>query len=233
VTTRLLLIRHGETQASLESRFVGWTDVDLTENGQEQARLLAKRLRHIRIDALYASSLRRCQQTAAAIADETGLKVRTDEDLRECHFGDWEGLTPIEVAQDHRDALAEWMRDEDYCGHNGESWAGLGGRLWGWWERASERHADRTVVAVAHGGPIRVMLRRALQAPLHAVLALEIDPCSVTVMQTRTMGTGAQLLRVRLVNDVSHLRDTLRPVEAPNDGVAAARQVVGPASGPR
>jgi probable phosphoglycerate mutase len=212
MTTRLILVRHGETPASVDRRFAGSTDVELTEHGREQAADLARRLRPIRIDALYASPLLRCRQTAHAIAGTTGLEIREAPEMIECHFGRWEGLTTQEVMARDPAGFGAWIGDDGQCPPEGESWKQVDERVWAWWERVSRRYADRTVVAVTHGGPILTILRHVLQTPYVGMFILEIDPCSVTLLQTR-----GQFLRVRLVNDTSHLRDVLRDGAPPEE----------------
>src|SRR5688572_19696591 len=112
MTTRVILVRHGETESSRERRFAGATDVALTDFGREQARVLAQRLRPARIDAIHVSPLLRCRQTAEAITEVTGRKAMVVDDLRECHFGDWENLTVAEVAERWPEALQMWAADE-------------------------------------------------------------------------------------------------------------------------
>lgn len=212
MSTRLLLVRHGETPASIRTLFVGATEVDLTDTGRDQARAVAMRLRHVRIDALYVSPLRRCLQTAAPIADSTGLKVRTEPLIRECDFGEWEGLSGADVVQKDAEGLRQWLAEDSHSSHGGESWAQLGERVWSWWLEASERHREETICAVTHGGPIRSLLRQSLRAPYHALLTIEIDPASISLLQTQ-----GPVLRVRFVNDTAHLGDALRPSEPPSE----------------
>src|SRR5712692_7535483 len=122
MTTRFIFVRHGETESSRERRFAGSTDVDLTENGLEQARTVARRMRPVRIDAIHVSPLRRCQQTAAAVTEVTGRKAEITSDIRECGFGDWENLTLAEVLEGWPDAMQKWIADESVAPPNGESW---------------------------------------------------------------------------------------------------------------
>lgn len=213
--TRLILVRHGETPASREGRFAGSTDVELTDLGREQASALAGRLRHLRIDALYASPLMRCKQTAAAISETTGLKVREADELRECHFGGWENMTASELQALEPDVFTTWLSDDTYAPPDGESWGSVAERTWTWWQAASAKHEGRTVLAVSHGGAIRSLLRRAVDASLRTVFSMVIDPCSVSMLESR-----AGFWRVSLLNDTSHLHEPLkeRPSEARRDG---------------
>ena len=105
---RIILIRHGETKWNREGRVQGYhADSPLTETGHEQARALAERLAHERVDALYASDTGRTSETASPIGAATGLRVIHDAALRERNYGAFEGRTFAEVA---RDFPAEYER---------------------------------------------------------------------------------------------------------------------------
>src|SRR5262245_65671216 len=91
-TTRLLLVRHGETTLSAEDRFAGSTDVPLGPNGRSQAERLAVRLADDPIAAAYASPMQRTVETASIIAAPHELEVIRRERLREIDHGRWEGL---------------------------------------------------------------------------------------------------------------------------------------------
>jgi broad specificity phosphatase PhoE len=204
VSTRIIFVRHAETPGSLERRFTGSTDVPLTDEGVKQARALAQRLRQVRIDAIHVSPLTRCLQTAEPITDVTGRKVTVVEDLRECSFGCMENLTLQEALDQFGDKLGEWLGTEDRCPPEGETWVQVGERLKRWFAEASERYKDRTVLAVTHGGPVLWMSRHITGAPHEAMAVFDIDPASVTLFQSR-----GDRWRLRLFNDVSHLRDPL------------------------
>src|SRR5262245_20482819 len=103
--TDFLLARHGETDWNREHRVQGHTDVPLNAAGLGQARVLAERLADVSLEAIYASDLERARATAEAVARSQGLEVQVDPDLREKHFGSWEGLTDVEIAQRFPDAV--------------------------------------------------------------------------------------------------------------------------------
>lgn len=204
MSTRLILVRHAETPGSLERRFTGSTDVLLTDDGKRQAEALAKRLRPVRIDVMHVSPLTRCQQTAAAITEVTGRKATITPELRECAFGILENMTLQEALEEHGAKLGDWFGGEDASPPDGETWVEVGERLKTWLAAASERYKDRTVLAVTHGGPILWLSRFITGAPHAAMAVFDIDPASVTLMQSR-----GDMWRLRLFNDTSHLRDPL------------------------
>src|SRR5580698_5859091 len=97
--TRLLLIRHGEVEASYQKKFGGWIDMNLSPNGRRQARILAEYLRSKTIDAIYASPMKRVQQTLAPTLKLNGHAQTILPGLREINFGDWTGLGWLEVEE--------------------------------------------------------------------------------------------------------------------------------------
>jgi broad specificity phosphatase PhoE len=210
MTTRFILIRHGETDSSRERRFAGATDKPLSDVGVHQARELAQRLRPVRIDAMHVSPLGRCVQTAAAITDTTGRKATIVEDLRECHFGDWEDLTITEVLEKWPEDLQKWASDDTIPPPGGECWADLGDRVEGWFNAALERYENRTVLAVTHGGAILSLVRRVLGIPREAMDAFLVETGSVSMLH---VNDGRK--RIRLWNDITHLRDPLTESVAP------------------
>lgn len=204
MSTRFILVRHGETPANLERRFAGSTDVELTETGRAQARALAQRLRAVRIDVMYSSPLTRCLQTAEPITELTGRKPVIAEDIHECRFGDWENLTLAEILEGSSDAMQRWLADETVCPPGGESWQQLGERVMRWWHEAAERYENRTVLAVMHGGPILWLGRQLVGGSREAMATLFVEPASVSVIQ---IADGRR--RIRLWNDTTHISDPL------------------------
>jgi len=204
MTTRFILVRHGETDSSRERRFAGATDVPLSDVGREQAALLAKRLRAVRIDVMHVSPLLRCRQTAEPITEITGRKPTIVDDIRECNFGDWENLTITEVLEKWPDDLTKWAGDDSIPPPGGECWADLGDRMQTWFDAAMERYANRTVLAVTHGGPILSLARRLFSIPREGMDGFLVETGSVSMIHV-TDGRK----RIRLWNDITHRSDPL------------------------
>ncbi|MDJ0785432.1 MAG: histidine phosphatase family protein [Myxococcota bacterium] len=157
--TILTLVRHGETPANVEGVWHGSTDSPLTERGHEQAELVAGYLARGRADAsaLYASPLERTRHTAARIGDALSLEASLEEDLREYHLGDLEGVSYDVLMREHR--LFERMREEpDYGPGGGESPRAVAHRFAGALRRIAAAHPGERVVVVAHGGAITLAL---------------------------------------------------------------------------
>src|SRR2546430_14736419 len=108
MSTRLFLVRHGATVLTAEDRFAGATDVQLSDEGREQARRLAERLGEEKIAAVFASPLGRTVETARIIAEPHGLGVESRDGLREISHGRWEQMTRKEVEERFPEEAAAW-----------------------------------------------------------------------------------------------------------------------------
>jgi broad specificity phosphatase PhoE len=150
--TRILLVRHGETDWNLNRRLQGHADRPLNETGREQAHGLAADLAEEQLEAVYSSDLSRASETARIVADARGLDVTMLPELRERHFGTWEGLTDEEIHERFPEAADGVLGD-------GESRDQLDRRVLGALSRIAEEHPNGTVLVVSHGGPLRAVLR--------------------------------------------------------------------------
>ncbi|HNC99449.1 MAG TPA: histidine phosphatase family protein, partial [Myxococcota bacterium] len=107
-TTRLYLIRHGEVEERYHKIFGGRIDMDLSQQGRRQASQLAGYLRRHPVQAVYASPMKRVQQTFAPYVDLGGNPPRTMPDLREVDFGDWTGLGWHDVKERFGMSAFDW-----------------------------------------------------------------------------------------------------------------------------
>ena len=161
--TRVLLLRHAETSAP--DRFHGAeSDVGLGERGFRQAETVARALAAERPDALYCSAMRRARETAEAIGRASGLIAGIEPDLHERKMGPLSG-TPREVGLvAYNAAKHRWAAGEvDYTHEGGESYAQIRERVVPVLRRLAETSADQTIVVVAHGVVIRVLLATLLE----------------------------------------------------------------------
>jgi len=160
----LYIARHGETDWNVVGRWQGHTDVPLNENGRTQAFAIAGALRGQTFAGVVASDLSRAHETARIVATELGLTIAyTDPDLRERHFGPFEGLTRDECAAYHPDEWRAWILDKVAPG-GGESQEELSVRVQAAVGRAALHVATAEVPAllVSHGGSMRALLATAL-----------------------------------------------------------------------
>jgi broad specificity phosphatase PhoE len=153
--TRLLLVRHGQISANLESRWHGSTDADLTELGRSQARRVAAHLKRVRpqVAAVYTSPLRRARDTAAPIAEALGVPAIVDPALAEYGIGVLENETFEDLAGRHR-FFAQTDADVDWAPPGGESLAAVAARVLASWRDIARRHPAHEVVLVSHGAAI-------------------------------------------------------------------------------
>lgn len=162
--TTLFLIRHGETVANVERRWQGHQDGMLNERGEAQAKSLAVTLP--KLDAIYASPLRRAADTAAAVASHQGLSVCVDEGLKEIGFGAWEGMTKAEIAKTYPDDLEEFQSGADRArGGTGETFAGVRARMASSLAAIVSNHPGQRVGVVSHGGATRAWATEVLGIP--------------------------------------------------------------------
>ncbi|MGQ4485549.1 bifunctional RNase H/acid phosphatase, partial [Streptomyces sp. SAS_281] len=169
----LVLLRHGETALTPQKRFSGsgGTDPALSPAGLVQAeRAAAAFAARSTVQEVVSSPLRRCRETAGAVAARLGLEVRVEDGLRETDFGAWEGLTFGEVGERYGADLDAWLASPDAAPTGGgESFAEVARRVAATRDRLVTRYAGRTVLVVTHVTPIKTLVRLALGAPPEAL----------------------------------------------------------------
>jgi probable phosphoglycerate mutase len=200
-STSLLLLRHGQTALSVERRFSGHGDPDLTELGREQARAAAQRLASSGAVRVVSSPLRRARDTAAAVADVLGVGVDVDVDLVETDFGEWEGLTFTDIRERWPDEVAAWRSDPAVAPPGGESFTAVAARVRRARERLVASAPGQTVVVVSHVTPIKTLLQQALDVGSHVLYRIHLDVASLSATDWWPDGNAL----VRLVNDTTHL----------------------------
>ncbi len=156
--TTLIFVRHGYSEANEKNIFAGITDVPLTNIGKQQAELTAKFLSQYAIDVLYSSNLKRAMQTAQPIAEQTGLPIIPNEQLREMDLGEWEEL-PFEAVMQHYPTEYElWVGNVDNAyAPGGESIAQLRKRMVAAVEKLVTKHRGKTVCMVTHAEALRML----------------------------------------------------------------------------
>ncbi|MGE2733315.1 bifunctional RNase H/acid phosphatase [Mycolicibacterium vaccae] len=200
--TRLLLLRHGQTELSVDRRYSGRGNPALTELGVRQADAAARYLAAAGgVDAVVASPLQRAYDTAAAVAKAVDLDVEVDDDLIETDFGAWEGLTFGEAAQRDPELHRRWLRDTGVAPPGGESFDDVAERIRSVQQRLLAGHAGQTVLVVSHVTPIKTLLRMALDAGPTILYRMHLDLASLSIAEFYPDG----LASVRLVNQTAYL----------------------------
>ncbi len=168
--TRLILIRHGETDWNVEGRWQGQIDVPLNAKGKQQARAVAKSLREVPIDAIYASDLQRALSTAQEIARLKGLQVQTDARLREIHQGAWQGMLVKDIEARYAQRFAQRQHNPlTVAPPGGETVAQVKQRVVAAVEDIIQNHPHQTVVIVSHGFALAVILAHFQGRPIEDV----------------------------------------------------------------
>ncbi|MBC5764890.1 histidine phosphatase family protein [Ramlibacter albus] len=159
--TRIIAVRHGETDWNVDARIQGQLDIQLNDTGRWQARRVGWALASEPIAAVYSSDLNRAHETARAITDSTGITVTPHPGLRERRFGMFEGKTFDEIhttwpehAQNWRKRIPEWEPPE-----GGESLLQLRERVHRTVHDLAAQHRGEQIVVVAHGGVLDTLYR--------------------------------------------------------------------------
>lgn len=180
MTTRLCIVRHGETDWNLEKRIQGHTDIPLNATGRAQALAMSYNAAHHRFAAVYSSDLARALDTARYIAEREGHEVRPLPLLRERHYGLFQGRTAAEAARSHPAAHALYLaRDPDYDFETGESLRGFARRVVDGIEWLTRHHTGQTILAVSHSGVLDILYRRATGRPLETPRDFDIPNCAL------------------------------------------------------
>ncbi|WP_280363007.1 bifunctional RNase H/acid phosphatase [Nocardia wallacei] len=200
--TRLLLLRHGQTELSVQRRYSGRGNPPLTALGREQAARAAKYLAAKGdIAAIVTSPLGRARETADAAAQSVNAPVRVLDGLIETDFGEWEGLTFTEAAQRDPDLHMRWLGDPSLPAPGGESFEQVRERVEGARRDIVALYPEQNVVVVSHVTPIKTLLQLALGVGPSLLYRLHLDLASLSIAEFYPDG-GAS---VRLVNDTSYL----------------------------
>lgn len=185
-STHLYLLRHGEVEERYHRIFGGRIDMNLSPLGHEQAAALARHLRKLPLDAIYASPMRRAQQTLAPLDGHAPTPTVVRDELREVHFGDWTGLTWEEVWSQFNVHASSWLHQmEEAAIPNGESGAAFRARIEPCLRDILKEQAGKSTAIVCHGGVIRMMLAILIDLPLPKLASFEIDYASVTHVELR------------------------------------------------
>ncbi|MDP2266137.1 MAG: histidine phosphatase family protein [Thiobacillus sp.] len=180
VTTRICFIRHGETDWNVARRIQGHTDIPLNETGRAQALAMAFNAAHQHFRAIYSSDLLRTMETAQVLAQREDQDVKPLAQLRERHYGVFQGITAAEGAERYPQAYAHYVaRDLDYDFETGESLRALAERVSKGIDWLVRHHSGQTIAAVSHSGVLDVIYRRATGRSLHTPRDFVIPNCAL------------------------------------------------------
>jgi probable phosphoglycerate mutase len=201
--TRLIIVRHAESTFNFQNRIQGHHDSHLTKKGLEQARRLAKRIRHFKIDKVYSSDLGRAYSTTVAITRYLKkVKIIRDPKLREILLGDWEGKTPEEVDKLYDRGYQRWLKSPSACViPNAEGVTRFRARVTERVRQIMRQNSGKTILIVTHGGVITTLLSDWLKADFDRVLqGLQIENTSLTFA-----AVTPKITKLWVINDTDHL----------------------------
>ena len=201
--TRIILIRHGETDWNTETRIQGHTDIPLNRRGRWQAQRLGLALADEGLQAVYTSDLMRAHATAQAVAQAAGLKLQVSTSLRERAFGTFEGRTFADIEAQWPEQAQRWrQRDPTFGPPGGESLQDFYERSVAAVHALAERHEGQAVAMVAHGGVLDCLYRAATGQSLSAPRTWAMANAGIN----RLLKAGDVLTLVGWA-DVGHLED--------------------------
>ena len=161
--TEIILIRHGETEWNSQQRMQGHSNSDLSSLGQAQIQALGQWMKNVPFDHIYSSDSLRAKQTAEAITQFSGHKLKIDLRLREKNLGVFEGLTSEEARERHPEVFRLFKTaGSKYVIDEGESTQQLQDRALEIVDEIRIKHLEERVLLVTHGGFIRVVMKHSL-----------------------------------------------------------------------
>ena len=205
--TRLLFIRHAQTEWNIQRRFQGHGDSPVTEEGQEQLQRLKSRLAGLEFDVVYSSDLRRTMETSKMLSG----KQRVEEPrLRERGVGILEGLNLEQIMAEHAEAFRAFRSGaKDHQIEGGESLQIALNRAWTFLEEMPEKHPGAELAAVSHAGLIRLICKQILGLALDAPNFFQIPNTSLTQLVFSPKDRSWSL---ECLADTTHLQPVFDPL---------------------
>ncbi len=206
---KIYLIRHGETDSNKGHRFQGRINLPLNAKGIEQASMLAEYMQHLRLDAIYCSSMLRACMTAAPLAMSKNMAYHPLDLLQEVSFGEWEGLEYGEISRRWPKEMEDFLsRPGEWIPPKGESFYDVEQRCRAAFEKifSNEGH-ERNIAIVSHGGIIRVQLCMILGIPLNNLWKLSVHNVSIS-----TINDWQGNMIAEVINDAHFAKQTPKSV---------------------
>lgn len=201
-STRIILVRHGQTAWNREERFRGRSDIPLDETGLKQAEATARRLASSGACAVFSSPLVRTMMTARPIAAGLGLSVEPLPELIDIDYGAWQGLSTAEARASDPQLYRKWLETPQVAVFpGGEGVQDVRDRIVRVIAHVLGHYADRTVILVSHVVVCRVFICTVLGLELSHFWQIGQDPCAVN-----TIGVREGMLVLNSMNDTCHLR---------------------------
>ena len=199
--TKLILIRHGETEWNKRHMFQGQSDTELASEGVRQAHLLAAHFPVEHVDAIYTSDLQRARMTATIIAEKFGPELQIEPALREANYGTWEERSFEELAIAHPAEFKLFFTDPSrFCPEGGEHFSEVQARAMNAINNIVRVNDGKIVVVVSHGGVLRTIIASILEMPLRKMWAIKQFNTAVNIFRVDDGNFS-----VELMNSAAHL----------------------------
>lgn len=180
--TILVLIRHGQSLWNAENRFTGWTDIDLSKKGENEAKAAGEKLENVSFDVVHTSALMRAQRTAEIIIKHNkkaqDIPTYKDERLNERHYGSLQGLNKTETAEKYgAEQVHIWRRSFDISPPDGESLKMTAERTLPYFKEDVLKHLNegKNVLISAHGNSLRSIVMHIEDISKEDIVKLEIQ----------------------------------------------------------
>jgi probable phosphoglycerate mutase len=179
----LYLLRHGATEGGTEKRFIGQTDILLSDIGRRQAQWWQEELSSIKFDAIYCSDLSRAIETAQIVANKQRAGIQIKPNLREINLGDWDGIAMQEIREKYPDSWRKRGEQMDrYRPPNGENLQDLQDRVLTMVESIDFNQIQKALI-VSHAGVNRVLLCHILNKSLKDVFQIPQGEAALNVIR--------------------------------------------------
>ena len=195
----MLLIRHGETDWNKKLIFQGQSDTKLNEKGIKNAKKNAELLKDLNYDYIYSSDLKRAKDTARFIAREMGKEIIEAKEIREIHFGEWEGLDFKKTAKQYPAEFKAWQEDP-YRNNppGGERISEFTERVNLFFKNILKKHRAKKIIVVTHGGVIKSYLTEIMAVPKNRYWQFKIENNSIT--EIKFTGEAAVLAKLNFLS---------------------------------
>ena len=200
---RLFLVRHGVTDHNSSHKFLGHTDVELSDEGFRQVEKLRDRLAKEKFDIVYSSDLKRARSTAEVISAGHDAEIINCSELREINYGETESLTYGEIEKKYpelAEAIHKFSPELSFPG--GESLQGFIARTLKFLDRLNQNTPEQKILIVSHGGAMRTLLCNLLGVGQSYWRTFRLDNASLSIVDTYP-----QRAILSLLNDTSHLKE--------------------------
>lgn len=200
--TRIILVRHGQTEWNRVERFRGWADLDLNELGNKQAEATAGKIAAWSVAAIYSSPLRRAVTTAQILARRLGLEVKLLPELIDINYGQWQGLSPEEAAARDGSLYALWLESPHLVQFpGGESLGQVRDRAVAAVDSLITIHSEETIALVSHKVVCQLLLLHFLGLDNSHFWQVTQDVSAINLFE---VSDGRPV--ILLLNDTCHLK---------------------------